>query len=84
MDDEWVETIRKNDEIEKQKLINAGIETGIKTGIKTGIRTGGKNKLHEIIKNMLTLNESEQKIMLYTKAKKSEIEKVRKELQAQN
>lgn len=67
MDDEWFETIKRNEAKKENKLR----------------KEGKKETILEIIKNMLELNQDEKTIMKFTKAKKSDIEKAKKELQMQ-
>ena len=71
MDDEWFETIKRNEAKKENKLR------------KEGKKLGKKETILEIIKNMLELNQDEKTIMKFTKAKKSDIEKAKKELQMQ-
>ena len=67
MDDEWFETIKRNEAKKENKLR----------------KEGKKETILEIIKNMLELNQDEKTIMKFTKAKKSDIEEAKKELQMQ-
>ena len=75
MNDEWFETIKRNEAKKENELK--------KQGRKEGRKQGKKETILEIIKNMLTLNQDAQTIMKFTKAKKSDIEEVKKELQMQ-
>ena len=79
MDDEWFETIKRNEAKKENELKNQGK----KEGRKEGRKLGKKETILEIIKNMLVLNQDEKTIMKFTKAKKSDIEEARKELQIQ-
>lgn len=65
--DEVIERINRNEEKRKRKLI--------KNSKKAGIM--------EIVKNMLLLNQDEKTIMKFTKVKKEDIEKVKKQINMQ-
>lgn len=76
MDDEWIERVKRNNAKIKNDLINQGKEEGKKEGIKETIKA--------MIKSMLSYNETDEKIINYTKVSKKELEKIKKELQIQN
>lgn len=76
MDDEWIERVKRNNAKIKNDLINQGKEEGKKEGIKETIKA--------MIKSMLNYNETDEKIINYTKVSKKELEKIKKELQIQN
>ena len=76
MDDEWIERVKRNNSKIKNDLINQGKEEGKKEGIKETIKA--------MIKSMLSYNETDEKIINYTKVSKKELEKIKKELQIQN
>lgn len=67
MDEEWMERVKRNNKKIKEGLMNKG---------KIEL-------LKEMIKNMLTYNETDEKIMNYTEIEKSELEKIKKEIQMQ-
>ena len=83
MDDEWVETIMKNEEKKEKALRREGRREGKREGKREGRREGKKETILEIIKNMLELKQDEKTIMKFTKAKKSDIEEAKKEMQMQ-
>lgn len=62
------ERIRINEATMKENLIKKGRKQGI------------KQKMLNVIKNMLEQNEDEEKIMRYTNAKREDIEKVKRKL----
>lgn len=68
MDEEWIARVKRNNKRIKEGLINKG-------KLET---------LKEMVKNMLKYNETDEKIMNYTKIEKSELEKIKKEIQMQN
>ncbi len=72
MDDEWIERVKRNNAKIKNDLINQGKKEGIKETIKA------------MIKSMLNYNETDEKIINYTKVSKKELEKIKKEVQIQN
>lgn len=76
MDDEWIERVKRNNAKIKNDLINQGKEEGKKEGIKETIKA--------MIKSMLSYNETDEKIINYTKVSKKELEKIKKEVQIQN
>lgn len=75
MSDEWFETIKRN-EIKKENRLR-------REGEKKGEEKGRRESLLEIIKNMIRLNQDEKIIIKFTKAKKSDIEEAKRELEAQ-
>ena len=79
MSDEWFETIKRN-EIKKENRLR---REGEKKGEKRGEEKGRRESLLEIIKNMIRLNQDEKIIIKFTKAKKSDIEEAKRELEAQ-
>ena len=76
MDDEWIERFKRNNAKIKNDLINQGKEEGKQEGLKETIKA--------MIKSMLSYNETDEKIINYTKVSKKELEKIKKELQIQN
>ncbi len=69
--DEVIERINRNEAKREKRLIASSTKIGKKAGIM------------EIVKNMLLLNQDEKTIMKFTKVKKEDIEKVKKELNMQ-
>ena len=61
MDEEWIARVKRNNKRIKEGLINKG-------KLET---------LKEMVKNMLKYNETDEKIMNYTKIEKSELEKIK-------
>ena len=66
---------RLREEYENERLI--GISQGISQGISEGITQG----IAQIIKNMLNYNVPEKDIIKYTKVKKQQFEKIKKEFE---
>lgn len=87
MSDEWFETIKRNEIKKENRLRREGEKKGEKIGEKRGEEKGKKEgrreSLLEIIKNMIRLNQDEKIIIKFTKAKKSDIEEAKRELEAQ-
>ena len=83
MDEEWERRIQEGDRREREELkkkLQKKLEEGEIRGEKLGIQ---KNMI-AIIKNMLKLNEDEDKIIAYTNATKADIEKAKRTLKMQN
>ena len=83
MDEEWERRIQEGDRREREELkkkLQKKLEEGEIRGEKRGIQ---KNMI-AIIKNMLKLNEDEDKIIAYTNATKADIEKAKRTLKMQN
>ena len=74
--EEWIQRVKRNNEIEKQKLIKKGEEKGKKKGTQQILKT--------LVKNMLLNKEDDAKILQYTNLKPKEYEKIKKELQLGN
>ena len=68
---------RLKEEYKNERLI--GISQGISQGITQGISQG----ISQIIKNMLNYNVPEKDIIKYTKVKKQQLEKIKKELETE-
>ena len=78
-DDETMSTVaeRLREEYKNERLI--GISQGISQGITQGISQG----ISQIIKNMLNYNVPEKDIIKYTKIKKQQLEKIKKEFETE-
>ena len=83
MSDEWFETIKRNEIKKENRLRREGEKKGEKRGEEKGKKEGRRESLLEIIKNMIRLNQDEKIIIKFTKAKKSDIEEAKRELEAQ-
>lgn len=70
--EDLIERIKKNEEKIRKGLINKGKQKGKKEGII------------EIITNMLSKNEDEEKIMEYTNVEIEEIRKIKRQLKIAN
>jgi len=84
MDEEWIERIKRNNKKLEEKLINQGKEAGLAEGRIEGLAKGKLENLISMIKNMLSYNETDEKIMKYTKVDEKQLEKIKKEIQMQN
>ena len=66
------------------KKMQKKLEEREKHGEKRGKKLGMQENLLLIVKNMLKLNEDEDKIIAYTNATKADIEKAKRTLKMQN
>ena len=66
------------------KKMQKKLEEGERRGEKRGKKLGMQENLLLIVKNMLRLNEDEDKIIAYTNATKADIEKAKRTLKMQN
>ena len=74
--EEWIQRVKRNNEIEKQKLIKKGEEKGKKKGTQQILKI--------LVKNMLLNKEDDAKILQYTNLNPKEYEKIKKELRLEN
>ena len=87
MDEEWERRIQEGDRREREELkkkLQKKLEEGEIRGERRGEKRGIQKNMIAIIKNMLKLNEDEDKIIAYTNATKADIEKAKRTLKMQN
>ena len=87
MDEEWERRIQEGDRREREELkkkLQKKLEEGEIRGERRGEKRGIQKNMIAIIKNMLKLNEDEDKIIAYTNATKADIEKAKRILKMQN
>ena len=87
MEEEWERRIQEGDRREREELkkkLQKKLEEGEIRGERRGEKRGIQKNMIAIIKNMLKLNEDEDKIIAYTNATKADIEKAKRILKMQN